>query len=173
MKPPIGSSPPRVRLLLYLCRERPAGKGALGHSGRAVEVRRSPWGTILMWVNAIIIQTHSLGRGISCSARTMSDTVGITEFFRLALLKSAVYQIMVCWYSLLHTKHAHFSIGAEMFSSAGRMSSLKFEFCGSSYLWLTGEWAIGLHQKVQPDNLIWQPSSDQTYFFFRALNHLD
>lgn len=85
MMPPIDSSLARVRLLLHLNREQPAGKGALGHSVWAVEVRRSPWGKILMWVNAIIIQTHSLGRGISCYARRMCDTVGKTYFFQTGL----------------------------------------------------------------------------------------
>ncbi|CAG04822.1 unnamed protein product [Tetraodon nigroviridis] len=45
---PIDSSPPTVVLLLYMSRTQPAGKGALGHSVRAVEVRRSPWGKILI-----------------------------------------------------------------------------------------------------------------------------
>lgn len=34
-----------------------------------------------------------MGRGICCFARTMRDTVGMTEFSRLALLKSAVYEM--------------------------------------------------------------------------------
>lgn len=34
-----------------------------------------------------------MGWGICCFARTMCDTVRLTEFFRLVLLKSAVYEL--------------------------------------------------------------------------------
>lgn len=52
-------------------------------------------------------------------------------------------------------------------------SALKFDFSNSRSLWLTGDWAIWLHQKVQPDSLIWQPSSNQIHSLFLALHHLD
>ena len=38
---------------------------------------------------------------------------------------------------------------------------------------LTDERAIRLHQKVQPDSLIWQPFSNRIYSLFLVLHHLD
>lgn len=40
-------------------------------------------------------------------------------------------------------------------------------------LWLTDGRTIRLHQKVQPDSLIWQPSSNQIFYLFLALHQLD
>ena len=53
------------------------------------------------------------------------------------------------------------------------LSTLEFDFGSSPSLWLTDERAIRLHQKVQPDSLIWQPSSNQIYSLFLALHQLD
>lgn len=52
-------------------------------------------------------------------------------------------------------------------------STLEFDFGSSLSLWLTDERAIRLYQKVQPDSLIWQSSSNQIYSLFLALHQLD
>lgn len=167
MMPPIDSSPARVRLLLYLSRERPAGKGGIG------TFRPGCWGTALaLGQDSHVSKCHINPDTLPGPGNFLLCQNNVRHCWDNWIFQTGLTQI--CCLSnnglliLLHTKHAHFSMGAEMFSS--RISNLQFEF---GCLWLTGEWTIGLHQKVQPDNLIWQPSSTQTYFSFWALNHLD
>lgn len=93
---------------------------------------------------------------------------------------ASINQTWVYWYLSLHIKRPH-DLKSELKCAPLHRdchlsllsSSLESDFDHSGCLWLTGEWAIGLHQKVQPDSLIWQPSSDQTYSSFWALHQLD
>lgn len=53
------------------------------------------------------------------------------------------------------------------------LSTLEFDLGSSLSFWLTDERTILLHQKVQPDSLIWQLSSNQIYSLFLAVHQFD
>lgn len=57
-------------------------------------------------------------------------------------------------------------------SCVSLFQALNFDSSSLS-LWLTDGQALRLHQKVQPDSLIWQPSSNQIFYLFLALHQLD
>lgn len=134
------------------------------------------WGNILFLSHDIYmtfyesISVHKCSEHLSWFRRPTVSTIHIIRLCTLLLCKHAQEilnrsrNVFSADFSALADKECHVS---------PLFSTLEFDFGSSLSPWLTDERAIRLYQKVQPDSLIWQSSSNQMYSLFLALHQLD